>query len=138
MMYVGSGNRDEWEFEYAASKVAEGARAQKAFRESRVEFWQSAYERCMAEIKDRGLEVVESEAQMAGQSYAIANTRGIITPQIKVHTELQQRLTEAHQKVAEHRQMVAVYDGWVQVLEANAEARLKLAHADWLFFFGKA
>ena len=31
-MNIGNGKRDEWEFEYTASKLAEGAAAQKAFR----------------------------------------------------------------------------------------------------------
>ena len=42
MMHIGSGKRDEWEFEYTAAKLAEGAKAQREFRLGRVAWWTDA------------------------------------------------------------------------------------------------
>ena len=133
MMHIGSGKRDEWEFEYTASKLAEGAAAQKAFRLGRVAWWTDAKAKVMAEVKDTGLEVTESVA--AGISN-YANTQ-MVGPQITVRADLQKKLAECHSKIQIHQQAAEEYDGWVQVLGANSENRMKLTQADWLYFFGK-
>ena len=59
-------------------------------------------------------------------------------PQVMVRGDLQKKLSECHTKSQSHQQAADEYDGWVQVLSANQEARLKLTQADWLYFFGKA
>lgn len=134
MMHIGSGKRDEWEFEYTASKLAEGAAAQKAFRLGRVEWWKAAKAKVMAEVKESGLEISESvAAQISNYS-----TNAVSGPQISVRADLQKKLAECHQKIQSHQQAADEYDGWIQVLAANAEQRLKLTQADWLYFFGKA
>ena len=61
-MHIGNGNRDGWEFEYTASKLAEGAAKQKDFRLGRVAWWTEAKAKVMAEVKESGLEVSESVA----------------------------------------------------------------------------
>ena len=134
MMHIRSGKRDEWEFEYTASKLAEGAAAQKAFRLGRVTWWTDAKAKVMAEVKDTGLEVTESVA--AGISNYV-NTQ-MAGPQIMVRADLQKKLAECHSKIQSHQQAADEYDGWVQVLGANPENRMKLTQADWLYFFGKA
>jgi hypothetical protein len=58
-------------------------------------------------------------------------------PRVMVRADLHQKLTECHSKIQAHTQAAAEYDGWIQVLTANAESRLKLTQADWLYFFGK-
>jgi hypothetical protein len=126
------GNRDSWEFEYTAAKLAEGAAKQKAFRESRVVAWIDAKKAVMTEIKDSGLEVSESVAAGMSNYTKSAHDYG---PQVLVRSDLQKRLTECHEKIKLHEAAVTEYDGWVQVLSANPEARLKLTQADWLYFF---
>lgn len=133
MMHIGSGNRDEWEFEYTASKLAEGAAAQKAFRLGRVEWWKDAKAKVMAEVKESGLEISESVAAQIS-NYATSAMTG---PQISVRADLQKKLAECHSKIQSHQQAADEYDGWLQVLGANAEQRLKLTQSDWLYFFGK-
>jgi hypothetical protein len=124
--------RDEWEFEYTASKVADGAEAQAEFRRGRAEWWGQQKAAVMAEVKESGIEVSESVA--AGISnYATA----MAGPQVLVRADLQRKLTECHQKIEAHRQATEAYEGWVQVLRANPGQRLKLTQADWLYFFGK-
>ena len=134
MMSYGNGKRDEWEFTYTAIKLAEGAKAQREFRTSRVAWWTEAKAQLMAEIRESGLEVNESIAAQA--NYLSTATRAI-APTINVRQDLQQKLAECHSKIQSHQQAAAEYDGWVQVLEANPENRLALTQADWLYFFGK-
>jgi hypothetical protein len=126
--------RDEWEFEYTASKIAEGAAAQKEHRLSRVAAWTEAKAKVMAEVKDSGIEVSES---LAADMKSYSNATTGYGPQVMVKADLQKKLTEAHQKIATHTRAAAEYDGWIQVLRANPEARLKLTQDDWLYFFGK-
>lgn len=133
MLNIHGGKRDEWEFEYTASKLAEGAQAQKEFRQSRVQWWTDTYNKVMAEIKEAGILVTELSA-VGSSSYA--NTKAI-APSASIDQRLQAKLTEAHTKIQQHQQAVAEYDGWIQVLSANPESRLKLTQADWLYFFGK-
>lgn len=128
-----NGNRDEWEFEYTASKLAEGAAKQKEFRLGRVAWWEDAKQAVMAEVKESGLEISESMA--AGLQNYSTNISG---PQVTVRGDLQKKLSECHMKIAGHQQAAEEYDGWLQVLLANPEARLKLTQSDWMYFFGKA
>lgn len=125
--------RDEWEFEYTAAKVADGAQAQAMFRTQRAEWWEQQKAKVMAEVKESGIEVSESVA--AGVSNYNTQMAG---PQVMVRVDLQRKLTECHQKIERHRKAVNEYEGWVQVLRANPEQRLRLTQDDWLYFFGKA
>lgn len=134
MLNIGNGKRDEWEFEYTATKLADGAEAQKSFRQGRVTWWTDTYNKVMAEIKEAGILVTESSA--AGLA-TYSNTKAIM-PSASIDQRLQAKLTEAHTKIQQHQQAAAEYDGWIQVLRANPEQRLKLTQADWLYFFGKA
>lgn len=134
MMNIGNGKRDEWEFEYTASKLAEGAAAQKEFRLSRVAVWTAAKEKLMAEIKDGGVEITESVA--AGMSNYTNSTQSF-GPQVGINPAYQKKLAECHSKIQSHQQAASEYDGWVQVLNANSETRHKLTQSDWLYFFGK-
>lgn len=133
MMHIGSGKRDEWEFDYLASELAEGAARQKVFRTGRVAWWKEAKDKVMAEVKESGLEVSESVAA-AVSNYANTSMSG---PKVMVRADLQQKLSECHTKIQSHQQAADEYDGWVQVLSAKPEARLQLTQADWLYFFGK-
>lgn len=129
--------RDEWEFEYTATKLAEGAEAQKTFRLARVAWWTDKKATIMAEVKESGLEVTESIAAQYGSTMSVSNARGGGAPQINVRHDLQMKLVECHTKVEAHTRAAAEYDGWIQVLRANPEQRLKLTQEDWLYFFGK-
>ena len=140
-MNIGSsGNRDEWEFEYTANKLAAGAKAQHAYRLSRIEAWKAEKAKIISEIKEGGLEISESVAEKMVASSASNNynaTRGLHGPQVLVRDDLQRKLTECHMKIQEHQQTADEYEGWIQVLSANPEQRLKLTQADWLYFFQK-
>lgn len=133
---LNDGKRGEWEFEYTASKLAEGAVEQKIFRLNRVNVWTEAKNKLMEEIRESGLEVTESMAAAMSSQYQFGNG-GAGAPTIHVKQDLQKKLQECFTKIQDHSQAAAEYGGWYQVLSANPESRLKLTQADWLYFFGK-
>lgn len=122
--------RDRWEFEFTASKLAEGATAKKSHHEDRLKFWEESKAKVMADVKEGGIEVNES---MANQ---YSNKSASFEPQVMVRNDLQTRLTECHRKLQEHSGKVREYDGWIQVLKGNPESRMKLNSDDYLYFFG--
>jgi len=124
-------NRKDWEFEYTAKQLADAAAIKRDYRQSRVEWWEAKKAELMIEVKESGLEVSESVAQ----SYSSNAGRG---PQVLVRADLQTKLSECHERIQKHSAAVREYDGWTQVLESqNPHDKLKLKHADWLFFFGR-
>lgn len=123
------GKRDEWEFEYTARDIAKAAVVKLNYHHERLEWWTGRQAEVMEEIRARGIQVHEGQSR--------TNTNSGYGPSVTVDTQLQRDLAEATEKITEHKQKVAAYDGWVQTLEANAEARLKLKHDDYLYFFSK-
>lgn len=127
-------NRSDWEFEYTASALAKAAEGQRDHRNERVTVWEGKKAEVMTKIKDTGLTVHEGVA--AGMAnYTTSNNPG--GAQVMVDVTLQRDLNECVSKIREHRQAATDYDSWAQVLNANPEARLKLKHNDWMYFFGK-
>lgn len=129
----GEMNRGTWEFEYTASKLAEAAESQKEHRLSRIKIWEGKKEEVMRKIKETGLSVHESVASSLS-NYTNAIRQGA---QVMVDPTLQSDLSECLEKIQQHRNAATDYDGWIQLLGANREARLKLKYHDWMFFFGK-
>jgi hypothetical protein len=121
--------RHNWSFVYTTSKLGEAATEKVKHHKSRLAFWQGAKDKVMAEVRDRGIEVSESEA---GGNY----TKMGRAPQVMVRNDLQTRLTECHVKIQEHAEKVTEYEGWVQVL-GSQDTRLSLNADDYLYFFGK-
>lgn len=126
-------NREFWEFEYTCNALAIAAEVQKEYRLSRVKAWEDKKAEIMAKIKDTGLTVHESVAEKMS-SYS-NNVNPFAT--VMVDKRMQEDLTEAVTRIKTHRDLARHYDGWVQMLNANPEARVKLKHSDWMFFFGK-
>lgn len=123
-------NRSEWRFEYTASKLADAAKAKKTAHEGRKKWWEDKKAEVMTRVRESGIEVRDSVAAV------YSNTKGGFGPQIEVDAGMQRDLTECQGKILEHDRLVRDYEGWVQVLSANQEARLSLDHEDYLFFFG--
>ena len=123
--------RNEWSFEYTASALAVAAKIKADHHRERLTWWEGQKAEVMAEVKESGIEVSESLANQ------YSNTTAMNGPQVMVRTDLQRKLTECHTKLKSHDSRIQEYDGWVQVLNANPESRLKLHQDDWLYFFGK-
>lgn len=134
--------RAKWEFEYTAKNLAMAAEAQKTFRASRVKVWEGKKEEVIAKIKDSGLNVHQSIAESLNFASNNVNalkysTQHMQGPQITIDATMQRDLDECFAKIQEHTDLRKQYDAWQQVLEGNAESRVKLDHDDWMFFFGK-
>lgn len=123
--------RDKWEFEYTAARLAEASSAKRDKHKSKFEWWEKKKTEVMQKIRETGIEIRDSVAA----SYS--NTKGNYGPQIEISEGMQRDLSECQSKILEHNKLVSQYDGWCQVLQANPEARLKLTHDDWLYFFGE-
>lgn len=126
--------RSDWVFGYKVLDVLEGARTKLEHYEGRLKFWEHKRREIEAEIRERGLEIVESGA---GPTYNVASNTGM-SGQVVINTGLQLQFRECHQKIAEHQANVHQYSAWVQVLaDRPPNDALELAQDDWLFFFGK-
>lgn len=121
--------RDQWAFMFTAEKVADGAAKKHKYHTERLKFWEDARAKVMADVRETGIEVSESEA---GTNYS----NRYAPPQVMVRNDLQKRLTECHLKIQEHSAKIHEYAGWVEVLKGNPTATLSLHADDYLFFFG--
>ena len=111
-------------FDSQIPDVATAAKAQQEHRLSRVKAWEEKKVEVMAKVRESGITVDESVAEKFA-NYTTSNAgRG---PQIMVDATLQRDLAECFGKIKQHRASATEYSAWVQVLEANPEARLKLA-----------
>jgi len=122
--------RHEWQFQFQAGKLAEAAAKKRIHHTQRFDFWTEAKAKVMAEVRETGIDVLESQA---GTNYTSNKGYG---PQVTVKTELQLKLTECYQKLQEHDGKIKEYDGWVQVLKGNPDNTLLLNADDYLYFFG--
>lgn len=123
--------RNDWTFEYTASKLAEAAQAKRLHHETRLAWWEQKKAETIKKVGEGGIEVHDSVGS------TVSNYKGGYGAEIRVDDALQRDLNECHGKIREHHAAVSAYDGWHQVLSANPEARLSLTHEDYLFFFGK-
>lgn len=123
--------RHEWTFTYTASRLMQEATKKRDAHAKRLEWWSNKKAETMKRVAEVGIEVQDSVAA------CYSNTKGHFGPQIKIDAGLQRDLTECQEKILEHNELVSEYEGWIQVFDANPEARLELDHNDFLFYFGK-
>ena len=126
--------REQWKFEYPASKVAAAAREKIAHHEARLDFWKQKREEVIAKIRSEGIEVDEKVALAYSHPKARDWDDG---GEIMIRNDLRKDLAECFKKLAYHTELRDTYEGWRQVLEGNRDSRLELHFDDWLFFFGK-
>lgn len=126
--------RKDWKFDYTGSRLAEAARTKKDFHAERIEWWKQKKNEVMATIRAEGLEVDES---ITIQAYRNPKGRDWERgTQVMIRNDLRRDLEECMEKLAWHTDLSFKYGGWLQMLEANPEARVPLDIEDWLFFFG--
>jgi hypothetical protein len=126
--------RQDWGFEYTANKLAEASDRKKAFHQERLDWWKAKRVEVMTIIRSEGLEIDEKIALEYRHPKSRDWDGG---SQVMVRNDLQKDLTECLEKLSYHTQQLQQYDGWQQVLAANADVRVKLDIEDWLFFFGR-
>lgn len=132
-------SREDWTFEYTAHNVAKGAREQLKFRLGRVAVWEKKKAEVIKKIQKGGLKLSESVAAQLSNAtkYNTTAVRGRQAAEFKIDETMQQDLDECLAKIEGHKELVASYTAWIQVLEANPNVLLNLKHGDWMFFFGK-
>lgn len=126
--------RDNWKFEYTASKLAAAAAIKKDFHQERLEWWKAKRDEVMNTIRAEGLEIDEKIVMAYSNPKARDWDRGA---EVMIRNDLQKDLQECLKKLQYHSERADDYDGWQQVLAANPETRQQLDQADWIFFFGR-
>ena len=126
--------RNEWKFDYTASRLAEAASDKTAYHRERLNFWRTTREGVMATIRAEGLEIDEKIALGYRNPKGRDWERGA---EVMIRNDLQKDLDECLEKLKWHTDKLEQYVGWQQVLEANPENRQSLDIEDWLFFFAK-
>lgn len=127
------GKRGEWEFEYSCKELAHAAEKKAAFRAERVKVWRHAKTETMEKIRTSGLQVSDDIAEkLASNSYT--QNQG---PTIQIDAALLRDIRQCVAKIDNHWHASREYHGWSQVLNAQGDTRVKLKHADWLYFFGQ-
>lgn len=130
-------NRNDWIAKYPGSKLAEGARAQLAFRKGRLEAWEKKKAEIMQEVKEKGLSVHEDVEE---EMYKLSNnvgTSGRVGATITVDRALQADLYRCMERIQRNRGKIGEYEGWAQMLGAHTEDVFELDIDDWNYFFGK-
>jgi len=126
--------REEWTFEYTASKLADAAQAKVDWHRERLAWWKDKKDEVMGTIRKEGLEVDEKISLGFSSPKSRDWERGA---QVMVRNDLQKDLDECMEKLKAHTLKLNEYSGWQQVLSANPESRQSLDINDWLFFFGR-
>lgn len=130
---MGTTNRNEWEFEYTAANLASAAETKRNYHKKRLEIWETKKTETMEKVKSSGLTIHEG---VMGSAYNNTNTM-MPGATVMVDATLQKDLNECTSKITAHRGLVNEYSSWLQFLDSNPEARLKLKQQDWMFFFGR-
>lgn len=124
--------REEWRFEYVAGTLAEAADFKMRFHDKRLEWWKERRREVMDTIRSEGVEIDEK----ISLTYASPKARDWErSTQVTIRDDLRSRLAECQDKLVFHTGKRHEYNGWLQVLSANREQRLRLDIEDWLFFF---
>lgn len=126
--------RDQWKFRYTAKQLAEAVQQKIQYHDDRHAFWNGRRAEIVGQIKADGIEVNEK----AALQYASPKMRDYAQGgDIMIRNDLRKSLTEAYEKLSYHIGRKDIYDGWRQILTANAALPLDLDINDWLFFFGR-
>lgn len=126
--------RDDWKFEYPASRLAAAATEKIAYHRERLAFWRATREQVMATIRSEGLEIDEKIVLGMRNPKSRDWDRGA---EVMIRNDLQKDLAECLEKLKWHTDKLEQYGGWEQLLVANPEARQALDIDDWLFFFAR-
>ncbi|CAK0755116.1 conserved hypothetical protein [Gammaproteobacteria bacterium] len=120
--------RNDWTFEYTASRLAKAAAARCEHHQQRLTWWKEQKDAFIAEVKNIG---IETKAMPA-----MADDDANRMPPMMMRSDLQRRLAECRDKEEEHNAKVREFDIWHRVLMENPETKLNLHQDDWLYFFG--
>ncbi|HET8941529.1 MAG TPA: hypothetical protein VFN13_06045 [Rudaea sp.] len=127
--------REEWQFEYAAGKLAQAAADKMKYHKDRLAWWLAKRKEILDEIRTQGLEFDEKLVMSAGVSPKGRDWDN--AARVSIRDDLRDGIEESQRKLAWHTNQLRDYEGWHQALSANTDVPLRLDINDWLFFFGK-
>jgi len=108
--------RQDWGFDYTATKLAEAAAQKQTFHQERLDWWKAKRLEVMNIIRSEGLEIDEKIALEYRNPKSRDWNQG---SQVMVRNDLQKDLSECLEKLNHHTRQAQQYDGWQQVLAAN-------------------
>jgi hypothetical protein len=128
--------RNDWSVKYTGKKLAEGARAQLAFRKERLQAWEAKKDAIMKEVKEKGLTIHEDVAE---DMYKLSNSANALRrgATIMVDRSLQEDLNGCVERIQRNREKVGEYEAWIQMMDAHGEDVFNVEFDDWSYFFGK-
>lgn len=118
--------RGTWEFPFSASSVAEAADRKRKYHAQRIAWWTKTAESAEVALRKKGFEYRDREITGGSRLEVVADP------------ELIKRISEARQKIKQHRDESHTYTTWIRALKTvsrrKSEQSLKLTIDDILFF----
>lgn len=125
--------RTQWRVTLPADEVLDGAMRKLDFHNDRLKVWEKARDDTKIKLKTNGLVLDESVLE---QEYVSTYSNSGRPPAVAIDNTLVKDLTEANNKIQEHKDKVRAFQSWVEFLSA-AKDDLELTLSDYLYFFGK-
>lgn len=126
--------RSKWKFQYKVQDLLEAATKKKDFYQGRLDFWSKAKDETVKKIKDSGIVFDESLANAPDQPYHNSGRQS----SVYIDSTLRDDLSESERKILEHKDNVAIYEAWIEILSSQPPKNIyNLNHDDWLFFFSE-
>lgn len=114
--------RRDWEFQFTAADVAEGAAKKATYHAQRRDHWAKEVDRVRKEIKESGIDI-QSHDVTGGQRH-----------EVRIDPAMARRLSEAESKYQSHDADHDTYLKWERVLRTDPTKHLKLNYDDVLYF----
>lgn len=127
-------NRHTWNFPYGADKLLIAAMDKKTYHEGRMKWWADKRDETKTKLQASGIEISESVAASANNSFSTSNYRGHT---VSLNHEMVNNMNECVEKVRTHENLIKEYSAWVEVLASQGQSSFNLNQDDWLYFFGK-
>ena len=128
--------RFRWVAYYKHPKVLAAILKKIAYRKERVAFWESNLATAEEKLLMEGVEIRKSFDQFGNAGVTYTNNVGA-NVQVVVDPNMQRAITEATQKLHEHRKALTEMEGWRDYVESlDPKLDLALTYKDYTFFFG--
>lgn len=130
--------RDKWTFSYSTEKLLQASIDKSTFALARQKWWEDKKAETLKSIKDEGIEVDMSLAELGYSAAASNSWSPARQTSVTIKPELLKDLNECLSKIAEHTAKAKDYNAWQQVFTSQPPmASYGLTQDDWMYFFGK-
>lgn len=130
--------RDRWKFSYSVEKLLQASIDKMEHALARQQWWEAKKAETLKSIKNEGIEIDMSIADLSYAASTVNNTWGGRQTNVTIKPELLKDLNECIGKIEEHRGRAKQYDAWKQVFSSQFPMeKHELTQDDWMYFFGK-